>query len=1234
MAEQAQPRPQPRPQQSNSFDEITAARSTGSAGSNSTGGRSSDAARRPPRPPPPPPSSSVLKSLSQKTACPLFVGSSSPSSSIIEAAVGGDADGPADLVPVESSSESDDSSSSTTSTTCKGEEDDDDETTTIDQVMMRIESRIVDHQEQQDGVAASSSREKQQHHPLPPKTPSSTTTSTEESSLCLLGGFPMNNFCCLADHITSVFCPVDTKSALSASPAVSTVDLQKSASSTSTSASASYDAQMKAATAVAAVALMDINATPSPSCCHPHAVVAASCAPDLPPLYEYLEGASREEANKSVSCGLAAAATSQQQHGLSSDPNEMDDSIFSLNFWGPSEQEEEQQRRARALQKSLRLLMMWEEEEQKLSTITNPRNRSRYGRGQLKKHRYIAKLYDSWHTPVMPSEETEITATPDPSEHSEHNNEDLVDFGAAPTPQISNVMIDTEVPPPPEIPPPSPFRHDHHHHHHHRPCQSEQFTSTRRSGFSNQNHQGGGGSGASVVSTQTGQSPSSHRPRRFRLQRRGSNLTTASASLLMTQPQQEVSSRRLYEPAPPSAVRNFNVDDDEDGDDEDLSLIRRSKSFSLVNVSKTSSSTKTRGSGSDRCNRRSSMPFMMISTFDNDGTAAAIDSTTANNRTPSSKSSSKTSFFDSDNDMFYDSDPEQEPMGKRRRRASLLAPSVFPERPVTDGIVDAAAVTAAPPAVPTRTIRLFQRHESSSSTGSFRDRRPTSIEISHSHSHRHDSDENNDADGEETVATSTSTSRAGSTTSAISMTSHQYGGGGDDDDELSSSVVSDVEVVEEDDDGDMQITENHEHMAPPVAPRNGDCIAFDFANAATSPSASNENDDDANGANGSSGLSSRSSSYREITAATNAAVYDSAASQTSSAGSHNYSQRSRPYLKASTTPGQGPQAIRNGLPPRPPSSTDTMNHGLDLASMWAESHLEKDFMDETSKEYAQELSNLRFPLIWHPPPAGRDGGEEDNEDGSADSPTSSPARPSSMRTKTDFIEKNNKERTKTLPPLAVQGVFEVGAHLETAVVQPKFTWSPILQHDMHDQRKLVLSQSAPHSVELLSIIRVNKPAYLDRTKYPFCRLDRTLCITTNDSDHPFVVLEASSPSERDRLVTAVKLIVARLASIIIVRNEEMLLEFFSPYSALLQLEDEDEAEESDDQLGNDFHDGGHKNHVQHQKQSQRQITNVVTNTMKEAMGVVDNDDMPVVDDIKRDTSDQEQSDVDDLREGE
>jgi len=97
----------------------------------------------------------------------------------------------------------------------------------------------------------------------------------------------------------------------------------------------------------------------------------------------------------------------------------------------------------------------------------------------------------------------------------------------------------------------------------------------------------------------------------------------------------------------------------------------------------------------------------------------------------------------------------------------------------------------------------------------------------------------------------------------------------------------------------------------------------------------------------------------------------------------------------------------------------------------------------------------------------------------------------------------------------------------------------------------------------LSIIRVNKAcAYQrwDQNRYPYARLDRTCVVSTNDTNHSTIVLEARSSQERDWLVFSLKLIVARLASIIITRDEDMLHEFFSPYSALMQLEDDEDSD--------------------------------------------------------------------------
>eukprot|EP00934_Nitzschia_sp_Nitz4_P003319 Nitzschia sp. Nitz4//scaffold159_size51929//6639//8448//NITZ4_006872-RA/size51929-augustus-gene-0.74-mRNA-1//1//CDS//3329537553//3309//frame0 len=197
--------------------------------------------------------------------------------------------------------------------------------------------------------------------------------------------------------------------------------------------------------------------------------------------------------------------------------------------------------------------------------------------------------------------------------------------------------------------------------------------------------------------------------------------------------------------------------------------------------------------------------------------------------------------------------------------------------------------------------------------------------------------------------------------------------------------------------------------------------------------------------------------------------------------------------------------------------------------------------EDILKEFIQEATNTKIPLVWH------------------------------RRTRADD------SLTKMNPPAAVTGTFEVGAHLDSVVVQPKFTWSPCYEPNL-DNRRIRLSGAEPHSIELLSIIRVVKPTSLNRRLYPFARLDRTCCITTNDENFPYLVFEAPTTQERDWMVKALKMIVARLASIIIVRDESLLLEFFTPYAALMHMEQNEvldmEAEQRQDGPTVDTHTGG------------------------------------------------------------
>eukprot|EP00526_Cylindrotheca_closterium_P023946 CAMPEP_0113606934 /NCGR_PEP_ID=MMETSP0017_2-20120614/3120_1 /TAXON_ID=2856 /ORGANISM="Cylindrotheca closterium" /LENGTH=198 /DNA_ID=CAMNT_0000515513 /DNA_START=73 /DNA_END=666 /DNA_ORIENTATION=+ /assembly_acc=CAM_ASM_000147 len=144
--------------------------------------------------------------------------------------------------------------------------------------------------------------------------------------------------------------------------------------------------------------------------------------------------------------------------------------------------------------------------------------------------------------------------------------------------------------------------------------------------------------------------------------------------------------------------------------------------------------------------------------------------------------------------------------------------------------------------------------------------------------------------------------------------------------------------------------------------------------------------------------------------------------------------------------------------------------------------------------------------------------------------------------------------------MAVSATFEVGTHLDQKVVQPKLTWNACgsLSNNKKMQGPAKRSQLDSNWVELLSIIRVITPTKLNRKLYPFARTDRTLCIVANDHRNPYLVFEAETPEQRDWLVTALKMTVARLASIIIIKDESMLLEFFSPYAALLSLREDEE----------------------------------------------------------------------------
>ena len=131
-------------------------------------------------------------------------------------------------------------------------------------------------------------------------------------------------------------------------------------------------------------------------------------------------------------------------------------------------------------------------------------------------------------------------------------------------------------------------------------------------------------------------------------------------------------------------------------------------------------------------------------------------------------------------------------------------------------------------------------------------------------------------------------------------------------------------------------------------------------------------------------------------------------------------------------------------------------------------------------------------------------------------------------------------------PVSVEGWFEMGSRLYNAVIQPKFMWHETYQPNLLNHKRLGMSCRVPHSLDLLNIIRILKPTSLDRYVYPFAKLDRTFTILSHTNEQ--FVFEASNTEERDWLVHGLKLVVARLASMIIVGDDHMFVEFFSPWA--------------------------------------------------------------------------------------
>lgn len=197
--------------------------------------------------------------------------------------------------------------------------------------------------------------------------------------------------------------------------------------------------------------------------------------------------------------------------------------------------------------------------------------------------------------------------------------------------------------------------------------------------------------------------------------------------------------------------------------------------------------------------------------------------------------------------------------------------------------------------------------------------------------------------------------------------------------------------------------------------------------------------------------------------------------------------------------------------------------------------------------FVQEMKHMKMDIIWHPSQSAEN--------------TNGPLR--LMRSR---------------------AWIEMGSLLSQHIIHPKFMWKPAYEPNLFRKKINVVT---PHSIDLLDIIGIvpvqqqehnrgprndefgvsRQFGCVDRREHPFAHPWASFKITTVKDC--YFLFEAEDRVMRDKIVLGLKLIVARLASKVLVAGEVAEDEFFTPGGGR-QVYDAWWAEEDDDEEDDDY----------------------------------------------------------------
>lgn len=147
-----------------------------------------------------------------------------------------------------------------------------------------------------------------------------------------------------------------------------------------------------------------------------------------------------------------------------------------------------------------------------------------------------------------------------------------------------------------------------------------------------------------------------------------------------------------------------------------------------------------------------------------------------------------------------------------------------------------------------------------------------------------------------------------------------------------------------------------------------------------------------------------------------------------------------------------------------------------------------------------------------------------------------------------ILHQDTAAHMQQLRPLGVHCWIERGRQLRSGILAPKLHWKSF--HPL--PTKPSVPKAAPSatnnlvfsSINLMDIARI-LPATseaMDRKRFPFCKAKHAFFVKTLDQ---CLLFEANSSGERDRIVKSLRLVVARLGSLLLTNNERLADEFFA-----------------------------------------------------------------------------------------